>query len=148
MTEVNALPVLVQWWIQTGFHSFHGNPLWYYELFIEWPWFSVNVTPSLATDLRKLLLWLTLACVSRKLFENRSMGLVVSLKNNRNGRGSLQNAKISCALCAQQYNRNPFQEILDPPLLKFCCRCSNWPFRMFVLSSYCKQWCLSLMHLP
>ena len=40
-------------------------------------------------------------------------------------------SKISCVLCAQQYNRNPLQEILDPPLsievgTKFCsCLHSN-----------------------
>ena len=45
--------------------------------------------------------------------------MVVLLKNDRNGRDSLQMgvaSKILHALCAQ-YNRNPLQEILDPPLL-------------------------------
>lgn len=32
---------------------------------------------SLATELRKLLLWLTLTCFSRKFVKNKSIGLVV-----------------------------------------------------------------------
>ena len=42
--------------------------------------------PFLATELRKLLLWLTLECFRRNSFENRSIGLVelvVCLKNDR-----------------------------------------------------------------
>ena len=50
--------------------------------------------PFLATELRKMLLWLTLECFRRNSFENRSielLELVVCLKNERNGRGFSRN---------------------------------------------------------
>ena len=107
-----------QWWIQTGFHSFRGNPLLadlYYELFIEWLWFSVNVTPSLATDLRNLLLWLTLACASRKLLKTDHADRWAGSFARKWSKWAWL-LKISCALRAQPYDRKPLQEILDPPL--------------------------------
>ena len=69
--------------------------------------------PSLSIELRKLLLRLTLACFSRKLVKNKSVGLIVSLKNDRNGRGlsgrGFKNfVRTSCAI------GTPLQEILDP----------------------------------
>jgi hypothetical protein len=48
----------------------------------------LNGNPSLATELKKILLWLTLACLEEILFENKSIGLVVSFKNYRNGHSS------------------------------------------------------------
>ena len=75
--------------------------------------------PALATDLRKLLLWLTFACVSCRVVENRSIGLAVSLKTIEMGgvRSKMGVASETLrALRAQPYNRNPLQEILDPPL--------------------------------
>jgi hypothetical protein len=62
-----------------------------------------NETPSLATELRKMLLWLTLACLEENLFENRSIGLeglVVSLKNDRNGCGFNQKVGVASKFCA------------------------------------------------
>jgi hypothetical protein len=83
----------------------------------------LNGNPSLATELRKILLWLTLACLEENLFENRSIGLVglaASLSKTiemgvvppNSGRGF----KFSRALRTQVHNRNPLPEILDPPL--------------------------------
>ena len=76
--------------------------------------------PALATDLRKLLLWLTLVCVSCRVVEDRSIGVVVSLKTIEMGgvRSKMGVVpEILRALRAQPYNRNPLQEILDPPLI-------------------------------
>ena len=79
--------------------------------------------PFLATELRKLLLWLTLECFRRNSFENRSIGLkelVDSLKNDRKWAWFCPKvgvaSKNSRALRAQQYIRTPLLEILDPPL--------------------------------
>ena len=52
--------------------------------------------PALATGLRKLLLWLTLACVSRR--EDSSCPKQIDragsfAQNDRNGRGSLKNGR-------------------------------------------------------
>ena len=80
--------------------------------------------PFLATELRKLLLWLTLECFRRNSFENRSIGLkelVDSLKNDRKWAWFCPKvgvaSKNSRALRAQQYIRTPLLEILDPPLI-------------------------------
>ena len=75
---------------------------------------------SLATHLRKLLLWLTLACEKIQVFESRSIGRVGSFtQNDRNEWGSLKMgvaSKILRALHTQQYIRKPLQGILDPLL--------------------------------
>ena len=48
----------------------------------------LNGTPlALATELRKLLLWLTLACFRRKYQSIGLVGLVVALKRLENGHG-------------------------------------------------------------
>ena len=75
--------------------------------------------PFLATELRKLLLWLTLECFRKNSFENRLIGLVelvVCLKNERNGRGFAQKWAWLLKIHAQQYIRIPLLKILDPPL--------------------------------
>ena len=75
--------------------------------------------PSLSTELRKLLLWLTLACLSRKFVQKQidwtggteflsktiEMGVVLP----ESGRG-FKNFARNCAA------GTPLQEILDPPL--------------------------------
>ena len=77
--------------------------------------------PSLSTELRKLLLWLTLACFSRKFVQKRidwTSRLIVSLSKTiemgvvlpQSGRGFTifaRNCTIGTLL----------QEILDPPLI-------------------------------
>ena len=79
--------------------------------------------PFLATELRKLLLWLTLECFRRNLFKNRSIGLVElvdCLKNDRKWAWFFPKVSVasknSRALGAQRYIRIPLLEILDPPL--------------------------------
>ena len=89
--------------------------------------------PFLATELRKLLLWLTLACFRRNLFENGSIGLkelVDCLKNDRKWAWFYPKvgvvSKNSRALRAQQYIRTPLLEILDPPLGLATLVGNNW----------------------
>ena len=89
--------------------------------------------PFLATELRKLLLWLTLECFRRNSFENRSIGLkelVDSLKNDRKWAWFCPKvgvaSKNSRALRAQQYIRTPLLEILDPPLGLATLVGNNW----------------------
>ena len=58
--------------------------------------FQEMESPALATDLRKLLLWLTLACVSRR--EDSSCRNQIDwagsfAQNDRNGRDSLKNGR-------------------------------------------------------
>ena len=78
--------------------------------------------PSLSTELRKLLLWLTLACFSRKHVQKQIdwTSRIDSFSQKRSkwawfsqsGRGF----KNSRALRTQPYYWNPpLQEILDPP---------------------------------
>ena len=65
-----------------------------------------NGTPSLSTELRKLLLRLSLACLAENSFKNRSVGLVgliVSLKNDRNGRGLAPKWAWLQNFCTQPY---------------------------------------------
>jgi hypothetical protein len=71
--------------------------------------------PSLATELRNLLLWLTLACFSFKFVRKRIdwTGRAGSFsQNDRNGRGCAQrwawHLKILRALRAQRYTEPPF----------------------------------------
>ena len=75
----------------------------------------------LATELRKLLLWLTLECFRRNSFENRSIGLVglvVCLKNDRNRRGFPRKLlKIHAHFARNRISEPPLLEILDPPLI-------------------------------
>ena len=76
--------------------------------------------PFLATELRKLLLWLTLECFRRNSFENRSIGLVelvVCLKNDRKWAWFYPKWAWLLKIRAQQYIRTTLLEILDPPLL-------------------------------
>ena len=95
--------------------------------------------PFLATELRKLLLWLTLECFRRYSFENRSIGLVelvgcLKKKTIESGCGLARKlawvlkirvgSKNSRVLRMQQYIRIPLLEILDPPL-DVNCACSS-----------------------
>jgi hypothetical protein len=66
-----------------GFKGFERIPLWAASSTDE----RLSGPPlSLATELRQLLLWLTLAWFSKKnSFANVSIGLVVSLKNDQMG---------------------------------------------------------------
>ena len=90
--------------------------------------------PFLATELRKLLLWLTLECFRRNWFENRSIGLkelVDCLQNDRKWAWLLK-------IRARQYIRTPLLEILDPPLTIY----TNWkllwqPKLNYALESHC-----------
>ena len=71
----------------------------------------LNGTPLSGYRTKKLLLWLTLECSSRNLFENRSIGqvgLVVRLKNERNGCGFAQKWAWLLKIHAQPYIRTPF----------------------------------------
>ena len=61
-------------------------------------------TPSLVTELRKLLLWLTLACFRRK-FIQKSIDWTGSCSQKRSKMGVA--SKIWHALHAQEYNRTP-----------------------------------------
>ena len=79
--------------------------------------------PFLATELRKLLLWLTLECFRRNSFENRSIGLVelvVCLKKQSKVGVVLSEVGVASknlrAHRAQRYIRTTLLEILDPPL--------------------------------
>ena len=75
--------------------------------------------PFLATELRKLLLWLTLECLKpleENSFENGSIGLVelvVHLKTIENGRGFAQNGRgfsnFARASRARLYYNPPFR---------------------------------------
>ena len=72
----------------------------------------------MATELRKLLLWLTLECF-RNSFENRSIrlvGLVVDLKNDQNGRSLSRKWAWLLKILRATVNETPLLEILDPPL--------------------------------
>ena len=73
-----------------GIQGCTGTPLWAAPSTKKYTDVRLNGTPFLATELRKLLLWLTLEYFRRNSFKNRSIGLVglvVGLKNDQNGRG-------------------------------------------------------------
>ena len=100
-----------QWRIQRGIQGCTGTPLWAAPSTKKYV--RLNGTPFLATELRKRLLWLTLECFRRNLLENRSIGLVVGLKNDRNGHGLVQKwawlLKYACASRATVNQNPPFR---------------------------------------
>ena len=104
-----------QWRIQRGIQGCTGTPLWAAPSTKKYTDVRLNGTPPLATELRKLLLWLTLECFRRNSFENRSIGLVglvVGLKNERIGRGLARKWAWLLKICAR-FARNSKSE---PPL--------------------------------
>ena len=77
--------------------------------------------PSLATELRKLLLWLTLAYFSRNSFKKRLIGLVVALKNARKWAWFYPKVGVASKLSrARDTIQNPLQEVLDPQTRVLC----------------------------
>ena len=64
----------------------------------------------------------TLNAFEENSFENRTIGLVVRLKNDRNGHGFAPKwawlLKILHALRMQEYTRTSPLQILDPPLMR------------------------------
>ena len=88
--------------------------------------------PSLATKLRKLLLWLTLAYLSRK-FAQTSLDWTDSC--SQNGRGFSRKWVWLLKFRAQEYIRTPLQEMLDPPLYisdENYYQLSAFPFLLYV----------------
>ena len=68
--------------------------------------------PSLSTELRKLLLWLTLACFSRKLIQKQIDWTSTIDKNDGNGRGF---PKVGVA---SKISRARATVLLEPPFRK------------------------------
>ena len=100
--------------IQRGIQGCTGTPLWAVPSTKKYTDVRLNGTPLSGYRTRKLLLWLTLECFRRNSFENRSIGLVglvVCLKNERNGRGFARKwawpIKLARASRAKVYQNPP-----------------------------------------
>ena len=84
--------------------------------------------PSLAKELRKLFLWLTLACFSKNLDRKRDHwhGRARFLsKTIENGRGFKQTWAWLRNFRVHTCNRTPLQDILHPPLILLNKPCFN-----------------------
>ena len=90
-----------------------------YEVLID----RLNGPPYLSTELRKLLLWLTLACFSRKFVQKqRLIGLASRIDSFSQKRSKWAWFCHQVGVASKIRVRNctsgtPLQEILDPPLL-------------------------------